>query len=155
MPSPTPKTTTPAEPFPARIRRKRRAIGPFSKRLSFAQLDLRTAEGQYADDVRTALTEGLGHSPSPAQQILIQMAALKLLRCELLCRQILSAESIQDRHDHHFLAWSNSVRRDLEALSGLRPAAATPVDPMQALSNHLEAIRLQREAEDSGAEFAA
>lgn len=126
------RITAATEPFPARIRRKRARIGPFSKRLSFAQLDLRTAEGQFADDVRQALTDGLGYTPSPSQQILIQMAALKLLRCELLCRKILSAESIQDRNDNHFLAWSNSVRRDLEALAGLqgtaKPAGLTMAD---------------------------
>ena len=35
------------EPFPFRQRKKRRKVGPFSKRLSFAMLDLRTQEGRY------------------------------------------------------------------------------------------------------------
>ena len=77
------------EPFPVRTRRKRRGIGPFSRRLSFGQLDLRTAEGQFAHDVKTALMTALGKDPSPAQQVIVQMAALKLLRCELLSRRIL------------------------------------------------------------------
>jgi hypothetical protein len=137
------KTTRAAEPFPQRIRRKRRRIGPFAKRLSFAQLDLRTAEGQFADDVRRALTEQLGGSPSAGQQVLVQMAALKLLRCELLCRKILSAEAIQDRNDNHFLAWANSVRRDLEALGVTSP---TGPSPGAALDAHLAKLVAQREA---------
>jgi len=36
------------EPFLFRKRKKRRKVGPFSERLSFAMLDLRTQEGRYA-----------------------------------------------------------------------------------------------------------
>jgi hypothetical protein len=39
------------EPFPFRQRKKRRKIGPFSKRFSFAMLDLRTQEGRYTRDI--------------------------------------------------------------------------------------------------------
>lgn len=124
--------------FPLPIKKKRRKVGPFSRRLSFGQLDLRTAEGQFADDVRVALSEQLGGNPTPAQQLLIQSAALKALRCELLIRRVLTEESIKSNADNHCLAWLNALRRDLEAL-GLQPAAGPPTDPMAAIRAVMDA----------------
>jgi len=48
------------EPFPFRQRKKRRKVGPFSKRLSFAMLDLRTQEGRYARDICDSIAADLG-----------------------------------------------------------------------------------------------
>ena len=65
------------EPFPFRKRKKRRRVGPFSKRLSFAMLDLRTQEGRYARDICNGIAADLGGAPNAAQQLLCQMFALK------------------------------------------------------------------------------
>jgi hypothetical protein len=111
--------------FPLPAKKKRRKIGPFARRLSFGQLDLRTAEGQFANDVRLALTEQLGGNPTPAQQLLIQSVSLKALRCELLTRRVLCEQNIKSNNDNHLLAWMNAMRRDLQAL-GLDTAPATP-----------------------------
>lgn len=115
--------------FPARPSKKRRELGPFSRRLSFGQLDLRTSEGQFANDIRIALSEQLGGNPSPAQQLMIQAAALKALRCELLIRRVLTEVSIKGNNDHHCLAWLNGLRRDSEALGLLDPTDNKPSLP--------------------------
>jgi len=52
-------------------RKKRRKVGPFSKRLSFAMLDLRTQEGRYARDICDGIAADLGGAPNAAQQITI------------------------------------------------------------------------------------
>ena len=65
------------EPFPFRQRKKRHKVGPFSKRLSFAMLDLRTKEGRYARDICDGIAADLGGAPNAAQQLLCQMFALK------------------------------------------------------------------------------
>jgi hypothetical protein len=123
-----PRITSAVEPFPARTARKRRKIGPFSRRLSFGSLDLRTKEGQFAHDIKTALLEQLGGDPTPAQQILVQLAAIKALRCELLCNVIFSDTAIKDVREYHLLAWMNGLRRDLEALGLEEPEPAKPMD---------------------------
>jgi hypothetical protein len=109
-----------------------RQLGPFSKRLSFAQLDLRTAQGKFADEIRLALSDQLGGNPSPAQQLMIQAAALKALRVELLIRRVLSEDSIKSNNDNHCLAWLNGLRRDLEALGLLGPDQGRPLPSLDA-----------------------
>ena len=104
------------EPFPFRRRKKRRKVGPFSKRLSFAMLDLRTQEGRYARDICDGIAADLGGAPNAAQQILCQMFALKVLRLQLLVKTILSGEIVNQHAENYCLAWMNSARRDLEAL---------------------------------------
>jgi hypothetical protein len=107
------------EPFPFRQRKKRRKVGPFSKRLSFAMLDLRTQEGRYARDICDGIAADLGGAPNAAQQILCQMFALKVLRVQLLVKTILSGEAVNRHTENYCLAWMNSARRDLEALNVL------------------------------------
>jgi hypothetical protein len=107
------------EPFPFRQRKKRRKVGPFSKRLSFAMLDLRTQEGRYARDICDGVAADLGGAPNAAQQILCQMFALKVLRVQLLVKTILSGETVNRHTENYCLAWMNSARRDLEALNVL------------------------------------
>ena len=107
------------EPFPFRQRKKRRKVGPFSKRLSFAMLDLRTQEGRYARDICDSIAADLGSAPNAAQQLLCQMFALKVLRVQLLVKTILSGETVNSHAENYCLAWMNSARRDLEALNVL------------------------------------
>jgi hypothetical protein len=104
------------EPFPFRRRKKRRKVGPFSKRLSFAMLDLRTQEGRYARDICDGIAADLGGAPNAAQQLLCQMFALKVLRVQLLVKTILSGETVNQHTENHALGWMNSARRDLQAL---------------------------------------
>jgi hypothetical protein len=94
-------------------RRKKRRIGAFSKRLTFSDLDGRTNAGKYVNAIKNDLEAQIGN-PSPGQQILIKLAAVKMLRCEMMYERVLSqpdSGDLQDRVENYFLAWSNSVRR--------------------------------------------
>jgi hypothetical protein len=55
-----------------------------------------------------------------------------MLRCEMMYERVLSQPDdgdLQDRVENYFLAWSNSVRRDLEAL-GVLEASRNPIDEL-------------------------
>jgi hypothetical protein len=95
--------------------------------------------GKFVNSIKSDLEAQIGN-PSPGQQILIKLIAIKVLRCEMMYDQVLSKPhggDLQDRVENYFLAWSNSVRRDLEALGvldspgsldalfGIDPAAMT------------------------------
>jgi len=106
---------------PSMARRGKRRIGAFSKRLSFSDLDGRTNAGKFVNSIKNDLEAQIGN-PSAGQQILIKLIAIKMLRCEMMFDQVLSKPNggdLQDRVENYFLAWSNSVRRDLEALGVL------------------------------------
>src|SRR5436305_1734260 len=106
---------------PSMVKRKKRRIGAFSRRLSLSDLDLRTNAGKFANSIKEGLEAQIGN-PAAGQQILIKLVAIKVLRCEMMFDQVLSnprGGDLQDRIENYFLAWSNSIRRDLEALGVL------------------------------------
>jgi hypothetical protein len=108
---------------------KRTKVGPWSCHLTFGQLDPESPEGQYVEGVQTALYSQFGDMPTPAQQIVIQMVSIKLLRCELLARRVLSNDNLDSlTPENYFLSWSNSIRHDLNAL-GLAKRPPPPFDP--------------------------
>jgi hypothetical protein len=72
-----------------RPRRKKRRIGAFSRRLTFSDLDGRTNAGKYVNSIKNALEAQIGN-PSPGQQILIKLVAVKVLRCEMMYERVLS-----------------------------------------------------------------
>src|SRR5260370_11468124 len=126
-------------------RRKKRRIGAFSKRLSFSDLDLRTNAGKFVNSIKNDLEAQIGN-PSAGQQILIKLIAVKVLRCEMMYDQVLSIPNggdLQDRVENYFLAWSNSVRRDLEALGVLDSIssfdALFSIDPTAMTDEQLDA----------------
>jgi hypothetical protein len=103
---------------PSMAKRKKRRIGAFTRRLSLSDLDLRTNAGKFANSIKEGLDAQIG-APTAGQQILIKLVAVKVLRCEIMYDQVLSNPRggvLQDRIENYFLAWSNSIRRDLEAL---------------------------------------
>jgi hypothetical protein len=116
---------------PSKARRKKRRIGTFSKRLTFSDLDGRANASKYVNSIKNALEAQIGN-PSPGQQILIKLVAVKMLRCEMMYERVLSQPDggdLQDRVENYFLAWSNSVRRDLEALCALE-ASPSAIDAL-------------------------
>jgi hypothetical protein len=130
---------------PSMAKRKKRRIGAFSKRLAFSDLDGRTNAGKYANSIKNDLERQIGN-PSAAQQIMIKLIAVKVLRCEMMYDQVLSnpnGGNLQDRVENYFLAWSNSIRRDLEVLGLLGPPseveALLGVDPAVMTDDELEA----------------
>ena len=61
---------------PSMARRKKRRIGAFSKRLTFSDLDGRTNAGKYVNSIKQDLEAQISN-PSPGQQILIKLVAIK------------------------------------------------------------------------------
>jgi hypothetical protein len=97
-------------------------LGPHSRRLSLGSLDLRTAEGRFAKGIRDKLAEHLGNQLTAPQELIISACAIKALRLELMVHPILSDAALANEgYDHRFLAWANSLRRDLEAIGIVRP----------------------------------
>src|SRR5947209_8923690 len=92
---------------PSMAKRKKRRIGAFNRRLSLADLDLRTNAGKFANSIKESLEAQIG-SPTAGQQILIKLVAIKVLRCEMMYDQVLSnprGGDLQDRVENYFLAW--------------------------------------------------
>jgi hypothetical protein len=100
-----------------------RRPGPYSERISFGYvLDRRTSEGKFVLAIREQLTRHLGGQVTAPQQLIISAASIKALRLEMMLKTILSEEAIASgNQDGQYLAWSNSLRRDLEAIGIARP----------------------------------
>jgi hypothetical protein len=94
---------------------RHRKTGPFSRDESLVTLDNRTRAGRVMKGVIRQLTDQIG-SPTTAQALLIQSAALKATRLALLSEQLLDGTPPSEGSDHHALAWLNSLRLDLMAL---------------------------------------
>jgi|SRR3984893_15026705 hypothetical protein len=94
-------------------RRKKRRVGAFSKRLSFSDLDGRTNAGKFVNSIKSDLEAQIGN-PSPGQQILIKLIAIKMLRCEMMYDQVLSKPNggdLQDRVENYFLHFQGKAAR--------------------------------------------
>jgi hypothetical protein len=95
----------------------RKKLGPYSRVHHLASVDGRSQVGRYVRQLRRQLSEHVGGSPSVAQRVLIEQATIKAARLGLLVDKILTAaEPDVDLATRCYLAWSNSLRRDLEAL---------------------------------------
>jgi hypothetical protein len=130
---------------PSMARRGKRRIGAFSKRLAFSDLDGRTNAGKFVNSIKNDLEAQIGN-PSAGQQILIKFVAIKVLRCEMMYDQVLSklnGGDLQDRVENYFLARSNSIRRDLEALGVLHAPGSVNalfgIDPAAMTDEQLDA----------------
>jgi hypothetical protein len=97
-------------------RNRRRLPGPFSSTTALTNLDRRTAAAKIMKRIVRDLMEHLGGDPTPPQRLLVQSASIKALRLALLADRLLTEESLAEGADHHCLAWSNSMRLDLQAL---------------------------------------
>jgi ribosomal protein L32 len=109
---------------PSKARRKRRRIGAFSKRLTFSDLDRRTNAGKYVNSIKNALEAQIG-TPSPGQQILIKLVAVKMLRCEMMYDRVLSQPDggdLQDRVEN-YLYEGLGVKQDAVLLCAAMTAA--------------------------------
>jgi hypothetical protein len=105
----------------------RKKLGPFSRVHHLASVDGRSQVGRYVRQLRRQLSEHVGGSPSIPQRVLIEQAAIKAARIGLLVDKILtSADPDVDLATRCYLAWSNSLRRDLEALGLVKPEVQAP-----------------------------
>ena len=146
---------------PSMARRNKRRIGAFSKRLAFSDLDGRTNAGKFVNSIKNDLEAQIGN-PSPGQQILIKLVAIKMLRCEMIYERVLSQPDggdLQDRVENYFLAWSialgvlESPGDGIDALLSIRPADMTDeqLDTALALLTRQTAVWGRDEAKRRGA----
>jgi hypothetical protein len=113
--------------FVAKPRRIRRRHGPYSRTTSLTEIDGRCRVARQIREFTETLIEHVGGQPTPAQQVLIREAAIKNCRVVMLVDQILAGEGVDfDCASRTYLAWSNSLRRDLESLGVSRPEQQLP-----------------------------
>jgi hypothetical protein len=103
---------------------KTRGLGPHSRRHRLGYLDGRTFEGKLFDAFRGKLLEHVGGSPTVAQAAIIERACWVNLRCAMMDAKVATGD-FTEQDSHVYLAWSNTLRRLLDAL-GLEPAPARP-----------------------------
>jgi hypothetical protein len=101
---------------------RRPLAGPFSRDETIVNLDRRSHCGRMFRDLTESLHQQLGDSPTPAQRLIVQSAAVKAVRMSLASEQIMAMESSVADIDREWLAWSNSLKQDLQAL-GLKAVA--------------------------------
>ena len=89
-------------------------VGPSSRDRVLSTLDKRTKAGRVFRQAVADLSAHVGGSPSAAERLIIQSAAVKAVRVYLLSEKLLSGASVDD--DNNTLAWLNSMRQDLTAL---------------------------------------
>ena len=104
----------------------REPVGGHSSVERLLKVDGRTRTGKLMRDIRLALVDHVGGHANAAQQILIHAATIKIMRCILIERRVLSEQSLAEGDKHQYLAWSNSLRRDLEALGIMGSKGVAP-----------------------------
>jgi hypothetical protein len=109
---------TPLERLP------RRSLGPFSRQpFTLATVDENSPEGQMLRRVRDALTEHVGGRPNLVQQMLIDRAAMLMLRLALFDQKIVDNVPLAHTSDQYLMSWQNALTRTLIALGVNREAA--------------------------------
>lgn len=108
-------------PFSA-PRTKKARLGPYSRPHTLTLIDGRCQVARCIRDLAQELVRHVGGDPTPAQLLLIREAAIKNAKLGMLVDKILQdAEPDVDLATRCYLAWSNSLRRDLEALGIRQP----------------------------------
>jgi len=105
--------------------------GAFTQ-IDIKKIDARTREGKTIIAARGALISAIGGDPTPQESILIDRVIFKMLRCTLYEMATLQGKT-NGGSDHIYLAWSNSLRLDLQAI-GLDRKTKQVVDLEQYLA---------------------
>src|SRR5260370_12916026 len=115
------------------------ALGAYAKEIVLARPDKRTREGRCLLQARRALIEHFGGEANLTnpQRALIERCAMLQLRCAVLDRKILDG-TFSEYDAKTYLAFSNSLRRSLEAL-GLGPAATAAQPTLAEVMEEAEA----------------
>jgi hypothetical protein len=88
------------------------------------ELDARTLEGKTERRAIRELTAHLGGDPTFPQEVLIRRAARLLVMVEYMERHLIESDEMSDWASRQILAWTNTLRRTLEALGMDRPQLA-------------------------------
>src|SRR3954453_5306706 len=100
-----------------------RRIGPYSRPGRLQAVDYRTSEGQLLTQVRQELTQHIGGKPTAPQRILIDRAAMLLLRITLMDMHEAKTGYMSEKNAREYLCWTESLSRLLVKL-GLDEAQA-------------------------------
>jgi hypothetical protein len=115
---------TKRKPPNSRIRPR---YGPYTRATSLTQIDGRCRIARQIREFTATLVQHVGGSPTAAQAVLIREAAIKNAKVAMLVDTILAGQGVDlDCATRTYLAWSNSLRRDLEALGMTRPDQQLP-----------------------------
>jgi len=82
--------------------------------LSRRNVDQRSKLAKALRAIEGELVAAIGGDPSPQEKVLIDRAVYKIARCTMFEAAHLTGQG--DGADEHYLAWSNSLRLDLQAL---------------------------------------
>jgi hypothetical protein len=86
-------------------------------------VDENSPEGQMLRRVREALFEHVGGRPNLVQQMLIDRAAMLMLRLALFDQKIVDNQPLAHTSDQYLMSWQNALTRTLIALGVNREAA--------------------------------
>jgi hypothetical protein len=115
--------------------KRRRRLGPYSKATSLTAIDGRCRAARQIREFTAELVKHLGGNPTAAQRVLVNAAAVKHAKMVMLADKILADSELDlDLATRTFLAWSNSLRRDLEAIGLARPEVQLPAAPLEYLA---------------------
>jgi hypothetical protein len=107
-------------------RRRRPRLGPYSKPHALTTVDGRCRVARTIREFAHELVKHIG-APTPAQRVLIREASIKNAKLGMLVDRILDGTQPDlDIASRCYLAWSNSLRRDLEALGLKAPEQKAP-----------------------------
>src|SRR5690348_12631730 len=98
-------------------------LGPYSRPGRLAAIDYRTSEGQLLTQVRQELTQHIGGKPTAPQRILIDRAAMLVLRITLMDKHEAQTGYMSEKNAREYLCWTESLSRLLVKL-GLEEAPA-------------------------------
>jgi hypothetical protein len=108
-------------------RRKRPRLGPYSTKHALTSIDGRCRVALTMREFTRELEAHVGGNPTPAQRVLIREASIKAARLAMMTDAILDRDAPDfDLMTRCYLAWSNSLRRDVEALGLKAPEQKIP-----------------------------
>lgn len=103
-----------------------RRIGPYSKPKAYRYIDGRRSEARIMNHIKQALVAHCGGKPSVAEDIIIRMVVIDLVRLRLLSGRMLD-EDVGDRDIKLYDRLQHSIRRHLKTL-GIRGREQAPED---------------------------
>jgi hypothetical protein len=111
----------------SRAKQRRIKVGPYSSPNTLTELDGRVRVARSVRAFAKELTEHVGGEPTAAQKVLIREASIKNAKLAMLADKVLNDSDVDvDLATRCYLAWSNALRRDLEALGLKAPEQQAP-----------------------------
>ena len=100
-------------------------MGPYSNGAKFNKLDGRTRLAKRYKAIRTKL-RSMVEAPTIASEIITDGVAVRLLRVEILAKEIMENPGAADTNEKHLSAHLTAINRDLKALGALSGRVTVP-----------------------------